>query len=320
MGGSSELIQRLREDPEAYADAARGEGEAWAELFGSDRVKAVREQDRRAAEVLWPGRGGLSLDGLARKNGWHFARGLSLACGNGWLERALADQGVCESFIGIDISPGVLDEARSAAGGRDFEYRLGDLNRVDLGVGEYDLVVTQNCLHHVLELEYLADQIWRCLKPGGMLWIDDFVGETQFQWSDERLKVVNDVLAVLPPRYRRFRLHDFVIENVKRAEAGTLASPFEAIRSGEIVDVFSRRFEVEIRAEQDALMHLVCPVGARQNYVETDDGPVLFEVLMLLDRLLIEHKILPPVGGQYVMRKRAEKRAECAPGDRRHGQ
>jgi len=307
MGDSGDLIQRLRDDPEAYAEAARGEGVAWGELFGSDRIKAVREEDRHAAEILRPGRGGLSLIGLARKNNWHFGRGLSLACGNGWAERTLAEHGVCESFVGIDISPGVLDQARNAAGGRDFEYRLGDLNRVQLGVEEYDLVVTQNCLHHVLELEYLADQIWRCLKPGGVLWIDDFVGETQFQWSDERLKIVNEIMAILPPRYRRFRLHDFVIETVKRPEIGNLVSPFEAIRSGELVDVFSRRFDIEIRNEQESLLHLVCPVGARQNYVETEDGPVLFELLMLLDRLLIEHKILPPVGAQYVMRKRAAR-------------
>lgn len=305
MGGSGELIERLRGDPEAYAEAARGEGEAWGELFGSDRAKAVRAEDRRAAEMLRPGRGQLSFADIAARNGWRFSRGLSLACGNGRAERELVERGICERFVGIDISPGVLEEARNAAGDMGLDYRLGDLNRAELGVEEYDLVVTQNCLHHVLELEFLADQIWRCLKPGGVLWIDDFIGETQFQWSDERLRIVNEIMAILPPRYRRFRLHDFVIETTKRPEIGNLVSPFEAIRSGEIIEIFSRRFEIELRHECESLMHLICPVGARQNYVETEDGPLVFELLMLLDRLLIEHKVLPPVGGQYVMRKRS---------------
>ncbi len=293
--------------PRPMPRPARGEGVAWGELFGSDRVRRCGRKIGDAAEILRPGRGGLSLIGAPRKQLAFRARPLArLQQRLAWSARSPST--VCARFRRDRHLPGrARPEARNAAGGRDFEYRLGDLNRVQLGVEEYDLVVTQNCLHHVLELEYLADQIWHCLKPGGVLWIDDFIGETQFQWSDERLKIVNEIMAILPERYRRFRLHDFVIETAKRAEIGNLASPFEAIRSGEIVDVFSRRFEVEIHAEQDALMHLICPVGARQNYVESEDGRVLFEVLMLLDRLLIEHKVLPPVGAQYVMRKRAAR-------------
>jgi SAM-dependent methyltransferase len=305
MVTTTEVIERLRRDPEAYAAAVLAEGAAWSEQFAADRAKTIRAADQEAALRLRPGRQSLQISALAREKGWHFSRGLSLGCGSGRAERELMTAGICDSFVGIDVSPGVLDEARRTANGFDIEYRIGDINKAELGCDEFDLVLAQNCLHHVLELEFVADRIWRCLKPGGVLWISDFVGETQFQWSDERLRLANEVLAILPERYRRFRLHDFTLGMVRRPEVGNLASPFEAIRSGEIIPIFAQRFEIEIRNEFDCLMSLLCPVGARANYLETEDGPVVFELLMLLDRLLVDNGILAPVGGQYLMRKRA---------------
>lgn len=125
----------------------------------------------------------LSLARIAREQEWQFNKGLSLACGSGRAERQLIKMGVCSSFLGIDIAPSALEEAKhqAEAAGYTIEYRAEDLNRVELPENEFDLVVTQNCLHHVLELERLAEQIWRSLTPAGLLWIDDFIGETQFQ-------------------------------------------------------------------------------------------------------------------------------------------
>jgi SAM-dependent methyltransferase len=303
MVTATEMIQHLRNDRDAYAAAVTAESEAWGEQFGAERIKQIRDADRQAALQLRPARDGKHFPVLARANGWHFSRGLALGCGSGLAERELMGHGICDSFVGIDVSPSVLAEAREAAGALDIEYRVGDLNNTELGCDEFDLVLAQNCLHHVLELEFLADQVWRCLKPGGVLWIDDFVGETQFQWTEERLRIVNEILAILPPRYRHFRLHNFTIETARRPEVGNLASPFEAIRSGDIVSTFAQRFHVELRNEYNSLVHLLCPVGARPNYVETEDGPVIFELLLLLDRILVEKGILSGVGGQYVMRK-----------------
>jgi SAM-dependent methyltransferase len=198
------VIQKLRQSEEAYSEAAEREGKIWGATFSSpDQIKA-READQRAARELGLAQQRMSFARLAREAGWHFTRGLSLACGSGRAERELIRLGVCKSFLGIDLSEAALDEARreSARLGLDIQYGTGDLNRLELPKSEFDLVVTQNCLHHVLELEYLASQIWNALKPGGRVWIDDFVGETQFQWLDERLALVNAILTALPDSYR----------------------------------------------------------------------------------------------------------------------
>ena len=89
-----------------------------------------------------------------------------------------------------------------------------------------------------------------------------------------------------------------------RRPPGKLVSPFEAIRSSEIVPIFDRYFEIEYRQEWNSVLHLICPVGTRKAYAETEEGRTLFALLHEIDRILIETRTLPALGGQYLMKKR----------------
>lgn len=299
------IVRELRENPDAYREAGAKEGEVWGKTFSSPEFKRIAAEDQEAARTLQPMRG-LALPGLARQRGLTFESGLSLACGNGRAERDLVQQKICARFHGIDISERAIAEAEAQAGDLPLTYEVADLNHVRLAVASYDLVVTTNCLHHVLELEHLAEEIWHSLRPGGYLWVHDYIGETQFQYSDERLVLLNRILAILPERYRIHHLRNRrVIDTITRPQPGKLVSPFEAIRSAEIVAVFSQWFDIDYRHEQNALMHLLCPPGLRSNYLETEDGPAIFELLMLLDATLVEHGILTPHTGMYLMRRKA---------------
>jgi len=149
----------------------------------------------------------------------------------------------------------------------------------------------------MLELERLAEQIWRSLKPSGCLWSHDYIGESQFQFDDRRLEIANRILAVLPERYRRDRVRNRVLQTIARPLPHALASSRDAVHSADIVPVFSRWFDIEYRHEESAFMGRVCPRGMRPNYTETEDGPIIFELLMLIEGLLVEHGILAPHTG-----------------------
>lgn len=298
------IIRELRESSDSYRRASEKEGEVWGETFSNAQNKIVFDEDRQAALRLRPMRG-LGLSGVLRERNLRFESGLSLACGAGRAERELVKQGICKRFHGVDISERAIEEARLLAGDLPLRYEVADLNRVSLSENAYDLVTTTNCLHHVLELEYLAEQIWASLKPSGYLWVHDYIGETQFQYSDERLAVLNRLLTALPERYRRQRLRgNRVLSTFERPVVGKLASPFEAIRSSDIMPVFMRWFEIDYQHEQNAFMSLLCGTGMRANYVETDEGPVLFEMLMAFDASLIENGFLSPHTGVYLMRRK----------------
>ena len=60
--------------------------------------------------------------------------------------------------------------------------------------------MAQTCLHHILFLENVAEQIWHSLKGNSYLWISDFIGETQFQYDPKRVSIPNKILRVLPKK------------------------------------------------------------------------------------------------------------------------
>lgn len=252
------------------------------------------------------GRRGPSLARVFRDRDLTFRSGLSLACGSGRAERELLRLGICQRFHGVDASAEAIAEARQNGRGLDLTYEAADLNRLNLEPGAYDVVITQNCLHNLIELEHVAEQVWRSLRPGGYLWVHDYIGESRFQFSESRLEIANRILALLPERYRRDRLRNRALSKITRPDPASPGSPFEAIRSAEIVPVFTRWFDIEYRHEESAFMGRICPRGMRANYTETEDGPALFELLMLTESLLVEHRILSPHTGQYLMRPKPE--------------
>jgi SAM-dependent methyltransferase len=260
----------------------------------------------KASATLRVCRNQSSLILVANEKGLKFEHGLTLGCGPGRCERELVRRRVCRSFHGIDVSEKAITAAREIAKEQNLPltYELADLNFLKLPEKTFDLVVAQTCLHRILFLERVAEQVWRSLKKDGYLWIHDFIGETQWQYGPKRLSIANQLLAILPEKFRQNIMTNKVTTEIKRLEPGRLGSPFESIRSGEIIPIFQRWFTIEWKVEFSAFLHLVVPPGTRAAYLESDDTKALFEILLLLDHLCIEERIVQPTGGQYLMHPR----------------
>lgn len=122
--------------------------------------------------------------------------------------------------------------------------------------------------------------------------------------TDKRLAFVNGVLSSLPEQYRYDWINRRLLSQFQRKEPGTLVSPFEAIRSAEIMPVFLQFFDIIEKHERNCLLHLVCPPGTRSSYAKDEAGKQMFEILRTFDRLLIETETLSPLGGQYLLRRK----------------
>jgi SAM-dependent methyltransferase len=301
---TDEIIRRAMADRSVYDAMATRENEVWGKILPERDQSDLAIEDTKAGATLGIFRNCSSLYQVANEKGLTFDYGLTLGCGAGRCERDLISRGVCRSFHGIDISEHAVAKARETAEeqGLPLTYDVADLNFVKLPEKTFDLVVAQTCLHHILFLEPVAEQTWRSLKNDGYLWIHDFIGETQFQWDDTRLAIINQILAVLPEKLRKNTITNRTIAEIKRPEPGHLGSPFESIRSAEIIPVFQRWFTIEWKLEFDAFLRFVVPPGTRVAYLENEDAKAVFELLMLLDQLCIKEKIVSPSGGQYLMR------------------
>src|SRR5438105_7110098 len=301
---AQEIIKLAMADRSVYEAMAARENEVWGKILPELERSEAAAEDATASATLRVSRHHSSLVRLAREKGLKFEHGLTLGCGAGRLERALVQGGICRSFHGIDISEKAVAAAREIAQEQNLPltYEVTDLNSVELPPKAFDLVVAQTSLHHILFLEHVAEQVWRSLKSDGYLWVHDFIGETQGQYDPKRLSIMNQLLAILPEKFRKNKINGRVTTEIKRPEPGHLGSPFESIRSGEIISVFDRWFTIEWKIEFDAFMRLVVPRGSRAAYIENEDTRALFEVMMFLDHLCIEEEIVSPVGGQYLMR------------------
>lgn len=305
------IIDEAMRSDDKYKEMARRESEVWSKHFTDPAHILVRERERVACEVLGNPNRQLGLARVLVQQGIKPTTGLSLGCGSGRAERGFLKQGICQSFHGIDIAPDAIGEAKKLASqeGLNCTYEVQDLNSVLLSPEAYDLVVAQTSLHHVLHLEHVFDQVKQCLKPGGVFWVHDYVGETQFQFSDERLKIMNSLLGLLPEHLRINHFTGKPVTAVTRREPGQLVSPFECIRSGEIKTLLLERFEVLVSHETTTFMDRVAGLGMTQNYTENEDRVALFRVLRYFDQLLSDKGVIPAVQGQYLLR--VKTKAEC---------
>jgi len=191
-------------------------------------------------------------------------RVLSLGCGGGALERDLLVHQPEASILALDFSPGAIELAAAHAGeaGRRIDYRVADLNQESLEERAFDIVYASSALHHIAGLERLLEQIRRALRPGGVLIVNDYVGPNQLQWTPQQVRIINEVLELLPDRYRR-RVSDpnlFKREfpGPSPVEEMNRHDPSEAVRSAEMLPLVGRLFRLlEIKPFGGTLLHML---------------------------------------------------------------
>ena len=93
-------------------------------------------------------------------------RVLDLGCGTGRHALRLAAAGA--SVTALDLSPGMLQEARAKAGVLPIDFRLHDLTQpLPFFEGVFDLAVSGLVLEHLEDLDGFFRELRRVLKDGG---------------------------------------------------------------------------------------------------------------------------------------------------------
>jgi SAM-dependent methyltransferase len=184
------------------------------------RIKSVPKRQSRiqkASVELRVGRHFSSLSTLARERKLKFEHGLTLRCGAGRGERELIQNGVCRTFHGIDISENAIVAAREVAKEQSLPltYEVGRPEFLGVTGKDVRFGCSSDLFPSYPFLERVAEQVWRWLKSDGYLWIHDFIGETQGQYDLKRISIMNQILAILPEKFRKIkkRLCDQVAAN-----------------------------------------------------------------------------------------------------------
>ena len=203
---------------------------------------------------------------------------LSLGCGFGHFERSCIDNGIAKKFHANDISAGAIEKARQAAANAGMSDKItyevvnldGDYN---LPPATYDAIFAIASAHHVFQLENLFRQCRAALKPGGKLFLDEYVGPSRFQTPPLATDIINRLLEALPAQYRQslYSNDGSTIDRYWPLPAGHFekVDPSEAIRSGELISTLKMYFDVvEYRPYGGGILHMLFS-GIMGNFDET---------------------------------------------------
>jgi 2-polyprenyl-3-methyl-5-hydroxy-6-metoxy-1,4-benzoquinol methylase len=226
-------------------------------------------------------------------------RALTLGCGHGVLERGLAPHNFALKYEGIDISERAIEEAERLAreaGFNNIEYRVDDLNKIQLTRYGYDVIFGISSFHHVSNIEHLIIQVSQALKPGGFLFLDEYIGPDQFQWPDQQLHIINEQIVSMPERFRMSltppQIQVGVLERHTLEEMNAV-DPSEAIRSTDILPHVRYVFDpVVVKGCGGSLLHLLLEHTA--GHFSEDDPEsmkLLYSMFELEDRLIASGKL-----------------------------
>jgi SAM-dependent methyltransferase len=179
-------------------------------------------------------------------------RMVSIGSGNGDMEVRLAVK-LKASGIGnfsidcLDINTDMLARGEALAAEHDVSRHINgkeaDFNRWKPD-GKYDIVLANQCLHHVVELESLFAAIRKCLNQEGYFLISDMIGRNGHQRWPEALTLVQQFWQELPESYRYNQL-------LRRQEPEYInhdcaEDSFEGIRAQDILPLLIKSFHFEV--------------------------------------------------------------------------
>ena len=198
---------------------------------------------------LWP------FDAVQRVYPKRYERALSIGCGTGALERDLIRRDMCGHVDAFDASVASIAIARRAAADEHVLHRIryfvADFNEPAFPHAKYDAIFIHQALHHVGKLEKLLRAVLSALRPGGLFYLDEYVGPSRDQWSDEEFEPYAAQFKTFPRALRRTDELPLPIHP---------DDPTEAIRSGEIEEQLRIGFDIEhFRGYGGAILSVIGP-------------------------------------------------------------
>lgn len=139
-------------------------------------------------------------------------------------------------------------------------YQVADVNKIVLSKNKYDIAFGSMAMHHFSNLEHIFNELRKSLKPNGLFILNEFVGPSQFQWTEKQINITNELLEILPEKYKVDLTTGDLKERIYRPAIEFMNDydPSEAIRSSDIVPLVAKYFKIEERIDYGGtILHLL---------------------------------------------------------------
>lgn len=233
---------------------------------------------------------------LERSGRGPLPRAVSVGGGSGHKEMLLLRLGLVERFDLFELSKERIRLGREAARAAGLEQRI-TFREQDafecVGPESYDLVHWNNALHHMFDVEAAVAWSHRVLVPGGVFYMDDFVGPSRFQWDEPMLRAASAIRVQLPERFLRDPKDPSrsLPREIKRPNPETLArhDPSEAVQSSRIQSAVLTHFPDADLILTGGVVYQLALSDVIANFDESDpEDRARLEGLLLADDALVE--------------------------------
>jgi SAM-dependent methyltransferase len=164
-------------------------------------------------------------------------RALVIGCGNGWVERAIFDEGLAKEIDAFDVDPAYVKLARKDRGDRNINYFVSDF-RSFRASHEYDLIINHAALHHAKWLYRHCRALANALAQDGIFVTWDYIGPDRNQYDERHIAQLAQYNNCMPERFRtRWNLRPSL-------RLALEADPTEAVHATEIVRALENEFEI----------------------------------------------------------------------------
>ena len=164
---------------------------------------------------------------------------------------------------------------------------MEDLNFIKIPKGECDLIFAHAALHHIINLEYLFDQIVDGLSDNGVFHLVEVAGMNRKLIWDENEGFANALLSQMPDRItRKLRLD---------VRAG--AEGMEGVRQEEILPLLHKRFRPIFEWRHGAFMRFICTHPDLGRYFDPADNEArrYLDFLIDCDESSVRRGVLKPL-------------------------
>lgn len=222
-------------------------------------------------------------------------RMVSIGCGDGNLELQLARYTAFREFDAFDIAEGAIRAARSRAkdsGVTNVNFEVRDVNQLTLPQHHYDVAWFNMSLHHIEALEHTCSQVSQALKPGGFLFVNEYVGPSRFDFTARQKRVLALVNELIPAKYLRLPPPAVGIRSdapIPDPAEVSRVDPSEAVRSAEIMEVLPQYFDIQtVHPICGTILQFLLGTIAWNFRTEDPDSIKVLKMLFAIEDTLVE--------------------------------
>jgi SAM-dependent methyltransferase len=225
-----------------------------------------------------------------------FLKGAAVVCGDMEAERGVFEGVTAVNFTdvdGFDLSEKSLERVRPSAFA--FHPKVADCNDLVLEPETYDLIVAAHGIHHIFNVGGLFYQLNKALRPGGVLFIHEWIGPERLQIPRSNSLVSWLLLSTLFTRRER-TTHEKRIKGPFLQCGPECFEPSEACNSTEIRQHFRKYFDIRSEFTYGGLCYPMFE-GLGRNFSGTKAaaGARRIKAVIHIERWLMSLGIIQPL-------------------------